>query len=467
MYNKPERDFVLPELSPKEGYTCIAQSTSCLVYASSRVTESVSIETVSKSELQPKLQANEVKLTPVVRILPQEEEFNVSPAIIELMKTVELNNQNPNHELVPLYSSSHPFEWKRLASHSCDMLEDRVKFKTNRFGYFTVKAKFPLPTANITVEPSSSQPAQLTIQELPGFKMEVPSTSVHSKTKITATVHYDDQGLCGNQSDRSPASACVMLEPHNSQFDDKIMITMPIPNYRQITRDNPDIKLELWHTGSTTKGVPVNLKLADGSAITIQQDENGNYLATAYVTHFSGFLYRWSAAIVDYALNFFVQNIRSRCQVFMSREAKRSSCITFEIAVLLYPFQDPCSSLPNYPYMLYDSVIPVTLMKGDLACEIEINKFLLEEYQSSRNQKCYTKSCWLSRDFTRRLEFDIQLTSDTCNRPMELPAGKLATLTIKQEYDIPSFNLIKVRLSLIMSIYHKYYVNIVVFENIL
>ena len=437
---------MLPELSSKEEYTCAAHSSSCLVYVSRGFTQELSIETIIEPQLHPKLQANEIKLTPVVHILPQEIAFSVNKlAIVELMKTMEPNRQNPHYELVPLYSLSDPFEWKKLASHDCEMLEDRVVFKTTHFGYFTTIARFSLPTASVTVEPKVSQPAQLMIQELPGFKMVIPPTSVQSKTEITATVHYEDPTLCGDQSNHSPASACVMLEPHNVQFEDRITITMPIPNYSQIKRNYSNIKLELWHTDNTKEGAPIKLKLAEESSITIHQDDDCNYLATAYVTHFSGFMYLWNA-IMDYCLNFFVQSIRGRCQVFMSRETRHGSCITFGIAVLLYPFKDPYSSLLNYPYRLFDSVLPITLVAGEIECQIELDELLLQSYQSSHNQKNYTKSCTFPKDFNMRVEFCIRLNAKAAVGS-ELPIGNLATLVIKHGTggcDSPTFILIKV-----------------------
>ena len=440
---------MLPELSSKEEYTCAAHSSSCLVYVSRGFTQELSIETIIEPQLHPKLQANEIKLTPVVRILPQEIACSVNkPAIVELIKTMGPNRQNPHYELVPLYSLSDPFEWKKLAFHNCEMLQDHVVFKTIHFGYFTAIAQFSLPTASVTVEPKVSQPAQLMIQELPGFKMEIPPSSVQSKTKITATVHYEDPTLCGDQSNYSPASACVMLEPHNVPFKDRIMITMPILNYDQIKRNYPNIKLELWHTDNMKEGAPVKLKLAEESGITIHQDDNCNYLATAYVTHFSAITYLWDQIVSTiYWLNFFVRKIRGRCQAFMSRETRHGSCITFGIAVLLYPFKDPYSGLLNYPYRLFDSVLPITLVAGEIECQIKLDELLLQSYQSSRNQERYTKSCMFPKEFNMRIDFCIKLDA-TAAVGSELPAGNLATLSIKQGSDEcnspPPFLLIKV-----------------------
>ena len=471
LFIENRRDYILPELSPKEGYTCITQTSSCLIYASRGFTQKLTVETIPDPQLHPKLQANEILLTPVVCIRSQEAMCSVNPAIVELMKTLEPSLQNPRCELVPLYSLSHPLEWKKLPSHGSKMLEDRVTFKITHFGYFAVIAQFSLPTATVIVEPSLSQPAQLVIPELPDFKLEVPPTSVRSKTNITATVHYrDNRSLYVSQTDHSPASAYVVLEPHNAQFEDQIRITMPIPNYGEIKRSHPNIKLELWNINEDTRG---KLRIAEESSITIHQGGSGNYLATAHITHFSGYLYQWSTAIMDYFLSFFVQTIRGRCQVFMSHETKHASCTSFQIAVLLYPYQDPYSSLPNYPYILYDSVIPIPLVAGDIECQVELSELLLRSYPSSQNQKCHTKSCRLSKDFNVRVEFGILLESVTCGAGSEIPGGNLATLAIKQgESGIPPFILIKVHAQAIASKHYSlmlqyYYVYSLLITNLL
>ena len=411
-----------------------------MVYASKGFSEEISIDTIAEPRLLPKLQANEIGLTPVIRILPQQVADTV---IIELMKTVEPNHQNPKHELVPLYSLSHPFEWKKLPSHGCEMLEDRVVFKTTHFGYLTVIAQFSLPTESVTVEPSLIQPAQLVIQELPGFKLEIPSTSVRSKTNFVATVHYDDPNMYDDLSNHSPASACVVLEPHNTHFEDKIMVTLPIPNYDRIKRNSPNVELELWHSVNAKKGEPVKLKIAEKSDITIHQDDHGNYLATAHVTHFSGFMYLWNS-VVDYCMNYFVQNISGRCQVFMTRESKHGSWISFGIAVLLYPFKDPYSSLPNHPYMLCDSSLPITLTAGEIECQIELDELLLQGYGSARNTTRYTECRTFPSDFNMQVHFKIRLHATSAVN-LKLPEGIFGTLLIKHGSDEShTFNLVKV-----------------------
>lgn len=413
-----------------------------MLYAPEGFSEEISIETIVDPQLHPKLQANEIKLTPVIRILPQQIADEV---IIELMKTIEPNRENTKIELVPLYSLSHPLEWKKLPSHDCEMFEDRVTFKTDQFGYFTVIAQFSLPTNSVTVKPSLDQPAQLTIPELPGFKLEIPPTSVQSNTDFVATVHYNDPSMYDDLSNHSSASVCVVLEPHNTNFKDKIMIMLPIPNYDQIKLKYPNIELELWHTNNTNKGEPVKLKIAEESGIIIHRDGYGICLAAAYVTHFSGFMYLWDT-VVDYCFNYFVQNIRGRCQAFMSRESKHGSWISFGIAVLFYPFKDPYPSLQNYPYMLCDSVLPITLTPGEIECQIELDKLLVQDYGSidTHNKTCYTECRTFPNDFNIRMAFNIRLRTKSAVK-LKLPEGILATLFIKRGSDeVHKFNLIKV-----------------------
>ena len=358
------------------------------------------------------------------------------------MKTIEPTNQNPNLKLVPLFSYSDSQEWKELASHGCEMLKDRVVFKTTHFSYFVVIARFPLPSARVTIEPGMNQPAEIKIPELPGFKVEIPPTSIRSTTEITATIHYDDYKLYnGHISNHSLATTCVALEPHNTHFVEQIPITIPIPNYSEIIKEYPGIRLELWHANSTgEEDVHIKWELMEDSNITIHQDNEGNWLATAFVTHFSRLAYLWNK-LVDCCLNFFVQRVRGRCQVFMSRETKRGSLITFGIAVLLYPFKDPYQTLPNYAYDLFDSKVPVELTAREVECRIVLDNTLLPYSQNCHTQQCYERPCRFSKDFYARADFSMKVDAGT---ESELPAGILAELFIKQGSESYNFTLIKV-----------------------
>lgn len=442
--------FTLPEMEPKEGYILTGCNSLCLVYLPDRCTQDICVVTITDCMLHPRLEGNEVLLTPVVCITPHGMCFSSEKsAIIELMKTVEFNkhsaSQKHKQELVPLFSSSLPLEWKELELQDCKLLDDRVVFKTTHFSYFAVIARFPLPLASVSVMPDDShdsKPVELIVSELPGFKVEIPPTSVQSITEITATVYYDDPELYGNDDlHHTLATACVVLEPHGIQFANRIPITMPIPNYAKIIKEHPDIKLQLWCSPcprDTDKEMQAKWEQVKGSDLEISCDSEGNYLATAYTTHFSVFTFLWNL-VIDWPMNYFAERIHGRCQVFMSHETKFGSCIYFGIAVLLYPFQDPYRKLHNYDYILHDSGIPVELIMGDILCRLELNESLPLDSKNS----CIQQSCRLSKEFSTRVDFSIVLLADG---GLELPEGMvMGNLYIDEHIQHHKFNLIKVK----------------------
>lgn len=430
--------------NPKEGYSCAACNAFCVIYLPEDCFQELSVNSLD-SVYNPQLRANEVLLTPVVCISPHGLAFCADePAVIELICTVQLSNQHCNLTLVPLFSSMPP-EWKELDySSDCEILDDRVVFKTTHFSYFTVIARFPLPSATVSLEPDNSpqsQSAELIVPELPGFKVEIPSTSVETATDITATVYYDDPELYVENDQHSLATSCVALEPHNIHFNQKIPITMPIPNYAEIIREHPEIKLQLWCSSYSSDHVQASKfweQITD-SDVEISHDGADNYLATAYTTHFTFFTFLWNKS-VDYCMNFFAERVRGRCQVFMTRETKLGSFLNFGISVLLYPFQDQYHSLPNYEYLLYDSLKPIEVIAGKLECKIEFSDSLLSEMCSS--QHCYSQSCRFSKDLSSQADFLINLDASSSS---ELPAGVvLANLVIEHGFEAHRFNLIKV-----------------------
>ena len=405
----------------------------------------VSIEVINDDELHPKLQANEVLITSVVCVHPRGVLFTLdTPAIIELMKTVELSNQNPHHKLVPLFSLSDPVEWKDLAMDDCEMLEDRVTFKTTRLSYFAVVARFSFPSNKITVDPNLSQVTKLNIPELPGFEVEIPHTSIQCSMLITATVLYDDQKLYDDRhSQHSLAASCIALQPHNAQFSEKIAVTIPIPNYHEIIQEHPNIKLELWYApAARADDMNIKWEIAEDSDVTIVFDTDGNCFATAHVSHFSWFKYLWNSSI-DYCLNFFANSVHGRCQVFMSHEIQHGSLITFGVAVLLYPFQDPYKTLQNYDYILYDSELPIEILAGKVECRIVLDAQVLN--CQSHSQLCYKRCCRFSKDFSTRADFSVKI--DAGSKSL-LPDGVLGTLFIDHgpdDIEPHEFSLIKVR----------------------
>ena len=60
---------VLTEVS-EEGYICVVQNPLCLVYLPQENNEKLSIETVTDRSLYPRIASNEIIITPVVCITP-------------------------------------------------------------------------------------------------------------------------------------------------------------------------------------------------------------------------------------------------------------------------------------------------------------------------------------------------------------------------------------------------------------
>ena len=189
----------------KEGYICIAQNPLCLVYLPQENNEKLSIETVTDRNLYPHIASNEIIITPVVRITPDNASLSLEkPAIIELAKTIELSEKEGDNKVIPLYTKSNYSGWNQLGTGSvvnCRVLQDRISFQVTHFSLYAVISRKPYPTSSVRVKPasatapptpdhSSNTHTQLTIPELPGFKVQIPPYSVNAdrETDITATI---------------------------------------------------------------------------------------------------------------------------------------------------------------------------------------------------------------------------------------------------------------------------------------
>ena len=388
---------------------------------------------ISDVTLHPVTTANEITLTPVVEIAPCGEFFTPEkPAIIELLKTVKLSDQNKTRKFILMnnYSNlSSSMKWNEMSASIDREMEDRIMFKTTHFCLFVAIVRFPFPSASARIEKdtNSQLPAELIIPEMPGFKVHIPQTSVLSDTNITATIHSDDRNLCQQNDNNSLASACIGLEPHGLRFTQKISITFPVPNYAKITKEHPDAQLQCWHAAVSADiggSEPTNLKweLIDDADISVSQVNNSQYAATIHTSHFSFFKLIWKAEklvlakhhVKNFCSKLLVRNrvesISGRCQVFMSQETKTSMAINFSIAVLIYPFQEPYASLENYHYILYDSgEKPIEFTVGNLTCAIKLKDELFLKKSLAERQRSYKESVTLSENFMVRPEFDIEL----------------------------------------------------------
>ena len=206
---------------------CAAQNLLGLVHVPKSCKEKISIEVVDNIALHPKLRTNEIAITPVVLITPNGKSFSPGkPAIVELIKKVELFEQNSDQEIIPLFSeiiSSTEPEWKELGSTlqtNCKIIEDRVSFETEHFSLLTVIVRLPFPSEKVKVQSATDDEVTLTVEELPGFKVEIPPSSVTSdkEIEIKATVYFGDPKMSINSDNNTLASACISLEPHGQKL---------------------------------------------------------------------------------------------------------------------------------------------------------------------------------------------------------------------------------------------------------
>ena len=424
----------------QEGYICAAHSAVGFVYipATTNFTN-FEIKSINNVNMYPKTTANEVILTPVVSITPGNDILPTSkPVVIELMKTAQLLDSG-DRNFVTMFNSNNRSSWREL-SKDCDVLDDRIRFKTTHFSYFTVIVRFSPPTASIKVNPNvsdtESQVVQLTVPELPRFQVQIPSKSVQSATEVKATLYYDDSQVCNNQL---LASACVMLEPHGQQFTENVLVHVPIPGYSNIVDANPNSKVQLFHSLSNSSDDDIWVPYEDMKIEIIGRD----FVATFSVNHFSTFKLIWEGIIkgVPDAINIFkhVESLSGRVQVFMSRETRVNSEMNFSIQVLVYHFQDSPQEIPvNYRYNLYDSgKLPIEFQPGML-CFIIILKDTLSE---KNNQSVFIESYELSKEYAARAEFNIDIIEDNLGEESVLG---FISINDSKSYRLKNHSLIKV-----------------------
>ena len=225
----------------KEGYACIAQNSLCLVYLPQEIKETLLTETVTDTSIYPRIASNEIKITPVVRITSKNTSLLLKkPAIIELVKSIELSDKEANNKVLPLCANSESSEWKELGSEcNCKVLYDRISFQVPHFSLFAVISRKPYPSSTVRVKPASADtsapnhlptPTEILIPELPGFKVQIPPSSVNAdkETDITATILYDSPTAYSDNDRSRLASSCIQLDPHGITFSKAASISIPI-----------------------------------------------------------------------------------------------------------------------------------------------------------------------------------------------------------------------------------------------
>ena len=435
----------LPEI-PKEGYTCVAQSSLCQVYLPQGINENLSLEILTDTNLHTKLASNEIQITPVVRITCNNPSLSLEkPAIIEVVKTIELSDKEANNKVIPLYANSQSSEWKEVGSEcNCNVLNDRILLEVTHFSLYAVISRKPCPSSTVKVQPSgnipapdqSSTPTELTIPELPGFKVQIPPSSVNANREIdiTATVLYDSPSVCSEDDRSCLASSCIELEPHGTTFSKEVSISIPILNYAQVEENHPNAQLEIRHFNSYTDK---EWNLVDHY---VCQDEEGRYVAIVQTTHFSKFWAVWKdfkSRFMRYSLPF---NIKARCQVFMSPEISVQSQLMFSIALLFRPYKEDPEPVPrNYKHILADSDLLDLEVSNHDAIQFGVT---FNEPLAPRNYKPIAGQFALSG--RQQKSFTIKLAGDT-ELQGGLPMGELS-IGVKEtsEENYHTLTLIKV-----------------------
>lgn len=381
----------LHEIS-KEGYVCVAQKSFCLVYLPQDVNENLSVEAANDARAYPDIAGNEIIIAPILCITSENADLLLKkPAIIELVKSVELSDKEASNTIVPLYAKSDFSQWKELGSNChCKVFKDRISFQVTHFCLYTVISRKPYPSSTMTVKPASPDVStldhsftstELTIPELPGLKVEIPPFSLNADrdTDITVTALYDSPAVCSVQDRHCLAASCIRLEPHDITFSKAVTISIPIPNYAEDKKNHPNAKLQIWHTNIRPSD-NVHWNLLEHY---ISRDDEGRYIAVFLTEHFCWLktllsIYKWVKSQL-YTTKF---SIKARCQVFMSQEIQLqpSQDIQFSITVQFYPYKKEPEPIPRgYIYTLLDSeLLHFEISNDDTLCfEVELDDCLL------------------------------------------------------------------------------------------
>ena len=428
---------------------CVAQTLLCVMYLPHEINQKLLIETITDTSTHPKIASYEIKITPVVHITSKNTSSLLEkPAIIELAKTIELSDKEANNKVIPLCANSESLEWKELGSEcNCKVLKDRISFEVTHFCFYAVISRKHYPSSTVRVKPvsadiltpdhSSTRPTELTVPELPGFKVHIPPSNANAdrETDITATVLYDCPAVCSEDDRNWLASSCIELEPHGITFAEKISVYLPIPDYAEVMKNDPDAQLQIfWHSANCTTDEERD-ELVNHY---ICQDEEGRYVAIVQTDHFSTLKAVWKSIKVCVEKLFkHTFNIKARCQVFMSQETFVQSHLIFSIAIFFNPYKEEPYPVPhNYKHMLTDSDLMDLKVSNDDAIQFRV-KF--DELLSP--QKCkpvaghFSHSGHQQKSFTVKLDSSVELQGG-------LPLGELSIGVREDNYH--TLSLIKV-----------------------
>ena len=440
-----------------DGYNEAVHSRLCQIYLPDGCDIQIAIKIVKDISLHPKVKWNELLITPVVRISPHGAKFSDSkPAIIVLNHCTKPSTTS-SINILPLCSSTRLDQcphWKQVSTEtSPSIFQDCVMFTTTHFSLFAVVASVSYPTKSIVISPNDEN--LLVIQELPGFRIQIPQYSVSIPMIINATAYYSDPPYAIEALQASPASTCIGVEPHGIQFETPVVVSMPIPHFNEIKEKLPNANLQLYYSsngeteGNSFKWEPFQDQHYELST------ENDTTIATFETIHFSLFEFIWTVG--QDALNKIglgasnaykyltgrKQFISVRWQAFMTPPL---SNLSFGLAVCVYKFGEPLKELSNYPWLVGDSGPKrVYLRIGELKVSLQ-GHFSASQDMNESLEHGTTIVDFKGDDFCARMDFALRL-SDGVTLPLQ-DGQILGKLTFTQmngdRPTVMSYNLIKV-----------------------
>ena len=425
----------------------------------------IHVKTIDNLQLFSTSEREKIRLTPIVQILPARSSSQLKePMIIELMTTTMLVDQFKNAKAILMYnsgSSSVPRNWEQIELDKCQVQKDRVSFEATSFGCFAVVAQLWNPTASVLLEPNceSDSLTELKLEEVPGFRMQIPSNVVDSNTavKVKATAYYSDPIAHLEDNKTTIASPCISLEPHGIKLSKKIAVTFPIPDFEEINKQYPGIKLQLWHNPGPADSLEDWHLIQEH--VEIQKDSTNTYTGTILVSNFSSEELRWNQYVPKVGrkiLSYFLpaQRVKRRCQVFMTKikelPIRTGNMISFGIQVKIVPFVNdrPRTKPPGYSYELLDTgEEPIEFSdNGSFTTQVQFSDNLFSTALAEKLQQRKTSRLPENLNEVRGVDFLFELPY------VELgDGGVLGQLRVSQQSDvcIDNRNLIKV--------YYSYY----------
>ncbi len=448
------------------GYSEAVQlSNLCQVYLPDGCDFEIMIDTVKDLSLYPKVSSNELLISPVVRISPHGIKFpQDKSAIIVLSHCTKPMDTAQQQRIVPLCSDTgmnlYP-NWTELSlSATPKMFKDCVMFTTTHFSLFAVLASIPYPSKSIVALPNEYN--LLEIQEIEGLRIEFLPNSVASPTRVDATVYYTDLPYAIANSELSPATACLGVEPHGLLFNRPVRVSVPVPHFTKIKQLFPAASIQLYHAPHNNTGNgQLKWKLAENQYYEIAA-VNGVTVISFKTAHFSLFDFVWNISVdtlqkfglgASYVYKHLTgrraRSVSVKWQAFMTPPLRD---LSFGLALCVHKFGEPLKGLSNYPWLVGEDSKGVSLQVGELGISLQ-GHFTANQEVGESLDRTTTVVDFTGEDFVVRFDFALKLSDQLC-LPMEDGQflGKLKfSQTNSDRQNLASYNLHKV--NFLLSVY--------------